>query len=158
FVVLLIDVDGKEDRLQVAKAVIPERLAGRVFVLGVWSRPEALKSELGAYESIGSAMADDCREETDTSWGHKLLRHNAGELERGRPLHLTSSCAEVHVIARPASVQPLADLSLPARRASSLGAGVFATTRSICSAIRRPIRAVIPLLRSRARASCRVAQ
>lgn len=84
FVVLLIDFDGRSDRLEKAKAAIPEHLADRVFVLGVWSEPEALKDQLGTYERIGMALADDCREETDTTWRHKLLRHNAAELERLR--------------------------------------------------------------------------
>jgi hypothetical protein len=59
-------------------------LKDRVFVLGVWSEPEALKANLGSYETIGMAMAEDCREETDTIWGHDLLRHNASELDRLR--------------------------------------------------------------------------
>src|SRR5882672_1744259 len=82
FMVLLFDFDGIEDRLQVAKARIPERLINRVFVLGVLSEPEALKVALGPYETIGKALTDDCREETDKTWGHDLLRHNAGELKR----------------------------------------------------------------------------
>ena len=86
FMVLLIDFDGKEDRMDYARAAIPEHLADRVFVLGTWSRPEALKVELGrvSFETIGSAMAKDCREETDTTWRHDLLRHNASEIERLR--------------------------------------------------------------------------
>jgi hypothetical protein len=84
FMVLLIDFDGKQDRLKKARAAIPERMVGRVFVLGAWTKPEALRAELGAYEHIGSVMADDCREDTGTTWGHDLLRHNASELERLR--------------------------------------------------------------------------
>lgn len=84
FMVLLIDFDGKEDRLISAKAAIPVQLGDRVFVLGVWSNPEALKADLGTYEHIGSAMADDCRKATNTTWGHEFLRHNASELERLR--------------------------------------------------------------------------
>ena len=84
FMVLLIDFDGIEDRLQNAKARIPERLTDRVFILGVLSKPEDLKADLGSYETIGSAMAEDCREGTDTTWGHKLLEHNASEIERLR--------------------------------------------------------------------------
>ena len=84
FMILLIDFDGKEDRLQVAKARIPERLTGRVFILGALTEPEALKADLGSYETIGLAMARDCREETDTTWGHRLLRHNERELDRVR--------------------------------------------------------------------------
>lgn len=84
FIVLLIDFDGRENRLEIAKAAIPEHLADRVFVLGVLSRPEELKAILGAYEEIGLAMADDCRRGTDSTWGHALLKHNASELERLR--------------------------------------------------------------------------
>ena len=46
--ILLIDFDGK-DRLDSAKTAIPENLADRVFVLGAWSRPEALKADFGSY-------------------------------------------------------------------------------------------------------------
>jgi hypothetical protein len=85
FMVLLIDFDRSKDRLEKAKAVIPKQLADRVFVLGAWSEPEALRAALGlSYERIGLLMADDCREETDTTWRHNLLRHNTDELERMR--------------------------------------------------------------------------
>jgi len=64
---------------------IPERLRERVFILGAWTEPEDLKKAgLGLYEEIGSAMAQDCREETDKIWGHALLKHNAAELARLR--------------------------------------------------------------------------
>ena len=82
--VLLIDFDGQRDRLDRAKAVIPDNLKDRGFVLGAWTDPEALKAILGSYEKIGQALAEDCREETATTWGHELLRHNAGEMERLR--------------------------------------------------------------------------
>ena len=85
FMVLLIDLDGKQARLQDVKGKIPVHPTDRVFVLGTLSEPEALKSAgLGTYEMIGKAMAQNCREETDTIWGHDLLRHNAGELARMR--------------------------------------------------------------------------
>jgi hypothetical protein len=91
FMVLLIDFDGRKDRLDQANAFIPNHLTDRVFVLGVWTEPEDLdKAALGNYEIIGRALARDCREETDTTWGHALLRHNATELgrlrERVRPI------------------------------------------------------------------------
>ena len=70
FMVLLIDFDGNAERLNDAKTRIPERLAERVFILGALSEPEDLKrAGLGSYEAIGSAMAQDCREETDTDLG-----------------------------------------------------------------------------------------
>ena len=95
FMVLLIDFDGQEDRLDRAKAVIPDHLKDRVFVLGVWTEPEALRAGLGSYETIGRALAKDCREGTDTTWEHGLLRHNAGEIgrlrERVRPILFQSA-------------------------------------------------------------------
>ena len=84
FMVLLIDFDGREQRLQDAKTRIPEHLIDRVFILGTLTEPEALKRDVGSYETIGLALAQDCREETDNTWGRPLLRHNAGELGRLR--------------------------------------------------------------------------
>jgi len=85
-VVLLIDFDNHfTARLQNVKAQIPAHLTDRVFILGALQTPEALKKAgLGSYEDIGVAMAEDCRQETDTTWGHALLQHNAGELDRLR--------------------------------------------------------------------------
>lgn len=83
--VLLIDFDGDEGRIEFVKDKIPAALADRVFVLGTLSQPEDLKkARLGSYETIGLKMGMDCRDETDTIWGHDLLRHNAGELDRLR--------------------------------------------------------------------------
>jgi hypothetical protein len=84
FMILLIDFDGNAGRLQVAKARIPQALAHRVFILGSFQTPEALRASLGPYEDIGSGMAEDCRQGTNTTWGHNLLQHNAGELGRLR--------------------------------------------------------------------------
>ena len=84
FMVLLIDFDDRKERLQEVKAKVPERLTDRVFILGALSEPEALKADLGSYEKIGLDMAKDCREETNTTWGHHLLPHNASELNRLR--------------------------------------------------------------------------
>jgi hypothetical protein len=81
FMVLLIDFDRKDDRLDYAKGKIPDHLRDRVFILGVWSKPEDLPAQP---EEIGSAMARDCRDETDATWNHELLRHNASELARLR--------------------------------------------------------------------------
>lgn len=83
FMVLLIDFDNKPGRLKTAKAAIPHRLSGRVFVLGTMSKPEALKSTLGPFlQAIGSNLAKECREETETIWKHNMLQHNASELAR----------------------------------------------------------------------------
>ncbi len=82
--ILLIDFDGKVERLTQAQAVIPGNLTDRVFILGALNDPEDLKATLGPYENIGSAMARDCRDGTNETWGHELLQHNAGELDRLR--------------------------------------------------------------------------
>ena len=85
FMVLLIDFDRDEGRLALAKSRIPGSLTERVFVLGALSEPEELKrAGLGTYEEIGSAMARDCREDTDTTWNHDLLRCNVNEVARLR--------------------------------------------------------------------------
>jgi hypothetical protein len=81
FMVLLIDFDNREDRLGRARNAIPQNLAQRVFVLGVFTEPEDLKPEFGSYDKVGLDLATDCRDGTDTTWGHKLLRHNASELD-----------------------------------------------------------------------------
>jgi hypothetical protein len=84
FMVLLVDFDDQEHRLDTVKAAIPERLKERVFVLGAWSEPEKLRQSIGSYEFIGLALAEDCRKDTEETWMHDLLRHNAGELVRLR--------------------------------------------------------------------------
>jgi hypothetical protein len=84
FMILLIDFDGRPERLNVAKARIPDHLSDRVFVVGSLTDPENLKREFGSYETIGSDLATDCRNETDATWGNPMLRHNMGELDRLR--------------------------------------------------------------------------
>jgi hypothetical protein len=85
FMVLVIDFDKHSNRLAVAKSRIPEHLLDRVFILGAWSEPEELRATLGCpYEDIGLGMARDCREGTDTTWGHPMLQHNATEIDRLR--------------------------------------------------------------------------
>jgi hypothetical protein len=86
FMILLIDFDDKgEERLNEAKAVIPDRLAARVFVLGAQKEPQDLtRAGLGSFETIGRELAKDCRDDTYSTWGHPQLRHNAAELDRLR--------------------------------------------------------------------------
>ena len=91
FLILLIDFDGREDRFLEVRREIPAGLADRVFIVGTWTEPERLRTDLGAaYEAIGRKLAKDCREDTDATWNHPLLRHNAAELarlrERVRPI------------------------------------------------------------------------
>ncbi|MDX2273275.1 MAG: hypothetical protein NW237_15185 [Cyanobacteriota bacterium] len=81
--VLLIDFDREEDRLGYVKQQIPDDVKDRVFVLGVLSNPEELRSSLGkSLESIGEALSANCSDNTDGLWEHDLLRHNKTELKR----------------------------------------------------------------------------
>jgi len=84
--VLVVDFDGVNNRLEQIKQVIPPILEDRVFVLGVLKEPEDLPSKLGTLEQIGQNLAKDCRENTNITWGHELLKHNAEELKRMTPI------------------------------------------------------------------------
>lgn len=83
-ILLLIDFDEQySDRLQQIRKCIPEDVAKRVFVLGAHKEPEDLKKSINkSYEQIGEALAQDCFDGTEETWGHELLQHNKPELER----------------------------------------------------------------------------
>ena len=81
--VFIIDFDDDENRLSYVKNQIPDDLKARVFVLGVLSEPENLKTEINKkFEQIGEDLAKDCPDNTNELWGHTLLKHNKGELAR----------------------------------------------------------------------------
>lgn len=82
--ILLLDFDEAAERREQAEAVIPAQLRDRVFVLGVWSEPEKLG--VGDKERFGARLAQDCRDGTSNTWGHKLLNHNAAEVDRLRQI------------------------------------------------------------------------
>ena len=84
--ILLIDFDGKDDRLAQCKEKIPKELENRVFVLGPWTTPEDLRrgGRGSTYEEIGKAMAEDCLSGINGLWASELLQHNIGELTRLR--------------------------------------------------------------------------
>lgn len=83
-IVLLIDFDENyEDRFSYVKERIPDDLENRVFVLGVLSEPEKLRSDIRKnFENIGETLAHDCSNNTNELWGHDLLKHNKTELDR----------------------------------------------------------------------------
>jgi hypothetical protein len=88
--ILLVDFDDRENRLELIRAAIPGDLSDRVFVLGTKTEPEDLqrrpkdykKERLGSLENVGRMLAQDCVDGTDTAWSHDLLAHNAEELKR----------------------------------------------------------------------------
>lgn len=82
-VVLIIDFDDQVERLSQIQEEIPEGLINRVFVLGTLSEPENLRTQMNkSFEKIGQALAQDCADNTQTVWGHPLLKHNESELGR----------------------------------------------------------------------------
>jgi len=83
-IVLLMDFDNNyESRLSYVESQIPPDLKARVFVLGVLSEPENLRTDINKhFEQIGEALAKDCPDNTNELWGHTLLKHNKGELAR----------------------------------------------------------------------------
>ncbi|MGK7905071.1 MAG: hypothetical protein AB4352_27425 [Hormoscilla sp.] len=82
-ILLLIDFDRDEDRLSYVESKIPEELRDRVFVLGVLSEPESLRSDIQRnWEEIGEALAKDCSDNRNELWGHNLLKHNRTTLDR----------------------------------------------------------------------------
>lgn len=82
--VLLIDFDEDYDnRFKYVKDRIPDDLENRVFVIGVLSEPEKLRSDIRkSFENIGETLAKDCPDKTNELWGHDLLKHNKMELDR----------------------------------------------------------------------------
>lgn len=82
-ILLLIDFDGQEERLDYIQNQIPQDIRKRVFVLGVQSEPEDLqRTTQQSLEAIGETLAKDCANNTNDLWGCELLQHNAIELER----------------------------------------------------------------------------
>ncbi|MDD5272645.1 MAG: hypothetical protein PHU14_08005 [Methylovulum sp.] len=84
--ILLIDFDEKDGNLTnvgYARKRIPKDLQSGMFILGVYSQPEDLKSDLKrSFRLIGEQLAKDCYDNTNTLWQHPLLSHNQAELQR----------------------------------------------------------------------------
>ena len=83
--VLVIDFDKQVNRLDEAKARIPADVQDRVFIIGARDDPEGLRQTLPgrpSFESIGKALAEDCRANTRTIWGTTDLVCNSNELDR----------------------------------------------------------------------------
>lgn len=83
-IVLLMDFDDKpEERRSFVEKEIPEDIKHRVFILGVRSEPENLRTAIGKnFEAIGTALAEDCTANKRDFWMHDLFKHNEPELNR----------------------------------------------------------------------------
>ncbi len=82
-IVFLIDFDGIKSRLELIQQRIPQQFIDRVFVLGALTEPEEMK-EGRSFEAIGLELAEACADQHEGLWTHRLLAHNAKELERLR--------------------------------------------------------------------------
>ncbi len=82
-VLLIVDFDQNDSRLEAVLEGIDDSVRSRVFVLGCWSEPEDLKkANLGSYEKVGRKLARECCDGEQDVWKHPLLAHNRSELER----------------------------------------------------------------------------
>lgn len=81
--ILLIDFDEDPNRLAYVSGKVPAELADRVFFIGTWSEPEALKRSLGrTYEAIGRSVARDCLARDRGILQSDLLNHNMDAIDR----------------------------------------------------------------------------
>ena len=82
--ILLIDFDNQvENRTTTIRQLIPEAVADRVYILGVSSEPEPLRTALRkSLEDIGTELAEACQGNIEGHWNNQLLSHNKSELER----------------------------------------------------------------------------
>jgi hypothetical protein len=85
-VLVLVDHDESETRRGDVLRDVPDDLAERVYLLGVWSEPESLQNALNhrPRERIGAELARECLDDTGALWQHALLAHNADEIARLR--------------------------------------------------------------------------
>ncbi len=84
---LLIDFDNDMKRLErIRNEDIPKDVSDRVFVLGVLSEPEKLRTKIRkSFAEIGRILAEGCPNSRNELWSHELLRHNEAELDRMLP-------------------------------------------------------------------------
>ena len=81
--ILLFDFDEESSRREHVASAIPDDLRDRVFLIGVWSRPERLKIPgCRSREAIGRRLAEACLSDDRTFWQHELLQHNLQEVDR----------------------------------------------------------------------------
>ncbi|NJL47897.1 MAG: hypothetical protein HC929_10930 [Leptolyngbyaceae cyanobacterium SM2_5_2] len=85
--ILVIDFDLAQNRLEYIGNKIPEDFKNQVFILSSFSNPEKLRTEVKkSFEDIGKTLAQDCFDHTETLCSHELLQHNQNELIRIAPL------------------------------------------------------------------------
>jgi len=84
-IVVLIDCDGKPERIKTALGGIPEDVKDRVFIFGTQSEPENLKKQMRkSLEQIGQDFAHECAGVEGKLWQHEEIEHNGPELKRAK--------------------------------------------------------------------------
>ncbi len=82
-VLLVIDFDNQLNRRDDIVSRIPQDLQGRFYIIGCSDEPERLFASLGTRpEALGEMLAADCDHDTNGTWSHEMLVHNASEIER----------------------------------------------------------------------------
>lgn len=90
-VLILIDLDGRVERIETAKRRLPAHLNDRVFIMGSLETPERVCAVLKmSKESIGEALANECLGRVNGIWTNGLLAHNGAELRR-----MQTICSEI---------------------------------------------------------------
>ena len=85
YMVLLIDFDNDPSRREDAEKLVPDDLRDRVFLIGSLKEPRDLSNQLNlSRRRIGAKLAQECAENSEETWNHDLLKHNANELARMR--------------------------------------------------------------------------
>ena len=83
--ILLIDFDKDyRNRLKSVQDRISKDIKDRVFIVGVLSEPERLRTSVSkSFKDIGRTLSEDCYNKNYNGlWIHALLRHNTNELNR----------------------------------------------------------------------------
>lgn len=82
-VLLVVDFDNMPNRRQTIGNSIPADLVDRVFLVGSLETPERLRSLIGILpEALGRKIAEECYDNTHSTWAHAHLLHNIPELNR----------------------------------------------------------------------------
>lgn len=82
-IVLLIDFDNDPKRRRHVETRVPPDMVSRVFAVGSWTDPEALRRDLSmTYEDIGRSIARECRAGERAVLSSRLLQHNVDDIDR----------------------------------------------------------------------------
>ena len=95
FLLVLIDSDGKLNRILEIKSRLPKNLINRIFIIGCLNEPEELKKQAVSFikadnpkekqsnEAVGKILFKHCKDKfTNNLWNSCELEHNFDEIIR----------------------------------------------------------------------------